>query len=186
MDEYLDAMRDDMAKALQALEKNLGTVRTGRATPKLLDGVVVQVASYGASMPINQLATVQAPDPRLLVITPWDKTTINDIQKGIVSAGLGLNPSTDGQVIRVPVPALTAERRNELVKQVKGYGEDAKVSIRHVRREYNDVFKTAEDDGEISEDQMHRYLGKVQEATDAHVKKVDALVADKETEVQEV
>lgn len=186
MDEYLESMNDDMSKAIEALEKNLATVRTGRATPKLVDGVVVQVASYGASMPINQLATVQAPDARLLVITPWDKTTINDIQRGIVQAGLGLNPSTDGQVIRVPVPALTAERRNDLVKQVKSFGEDAKVRIRHVRREYNDIFKEAEDEGDISEDDLRRYLGKVQESTDAHVKKVDSTVEAKESEVQEV
>ena len=186
MDEYLDSLKEDMDKAVEALEKSLATVRTGRATPKLVDGVVVQVASYGESMPINQLATVQAPDPRLLVITPWDKTTINDIQRGIVQAGLGLNPSTDGQVIRVPVPPLTAERRADLVKQVKNYGEDAKIRVRHVRREYNDIFKTSEGDGEISEDQLHRYLAKVQESTDAYVKKVDATVEAKEAEVQEV
>jgi len=186
MDDYLDALKEDMGKALAALEKNLATVRTGRATPKLVDGVVVTVASYGASMPINQLATVQAPDPRLLTITPWDKTTINDIQRGIVQAGLGLNPSTDGQIIRVPVPPLTAERRDQLSKQVRGFGEDAKVRIRHVRREYNDIFKEAEDEGDISEDQLHRYLAKVQESTDAHVKKVDETVEAKEAEVQEV
>ncbi len=186
MEEYLESLKDDMDKALEGLAKNLASVRTGRATPKLVDGVVVQVASYGASMPINQLATVQAPDARLLVLTPWDKTTINDIQRGIIAAGLGLNPSTDGQVIRVPVPPLTAERRQELVKQVRSYGEDAKVRVRHVRRDYNDIFKSAEDDGDISEDEMHRYLGKVQDATNDYVKKVDQAITDKEAEVQEV
>lgn len=186
MDEYLEEMSSDMAGALEALDKNLATVRTGRATPKLVDGVIVTVASYGSSMPVNQLATVQAPDARLLVITPWDKTTINDIQRGIVQAGLGLNPSTDGQVIRVPVPPLTAERRNELGKQVRGYGEDAKIRVRKVRREYNEMFKSAENDGDISEDELRRLLAKVQDATDAHVKKVDAKVVEKEAEVQEV
>ncbi len=186
MDEYLEAMNDDMSSALEALTQSLTKVRTGRATPKLLDGVQVMVQSYGTSMPLNQLATVQAPDARLLTVTPWDKTTITDIERGIVGAGLGLNPSNDGQLIRVPVPALTQDRRRDLVKQVKGHGEDAKVRLRHVRREYNDMFKAGEKDGDISEDDMHRLLAKVQESTDAFVKKVDQLVADKEAEVQEV
>jgi len=186
MDEYLEAMLDDMVAALDGLGQSLTKVRTGRATPKLLDGVQVMVQSYGTTMPLNQLATVQAPDARLLTITPWDKTTITDIERGIVAAGLGLNPSSDGQLIRVPVPALTQDRRKELVKQVRGYGEDAKVRLRHVRREYNDTFKAGEKDGEISEDEMHRLLAKVQEATDAHVKKVDDLVSAKEAEVLEV
>jgi ribosome recycling factor len=186
MDDFLEAMNDDMKAALEALQQSLTKVRTGRATPKLLDGVQVMVQSYGTTMPLNQLATVQAPDARLLTVTPWDKTTIGDIERGIVAAGLGLNPSNDGQIIRVPVPALTADRRRDLVKQVKGHGEDAKVRLRHVRREYNDTFKASEKDGDISEDDLHRLLAKVQESTDAFVKKVDDLVADKEAEVQEV
>jgi ribosome recycling factor len=186
MDDYLEAMREDMAKAIEALGTSLTTVRTGRATPKLVDGVQVQVQSYGATMPLNQLATVQAPDARLLVVTPWDKSTLSDIERGIMAAGLGLNPNSDGQVIRIPVPPLTAERRADLVKQVRKYGEDAKVRVRHVRREYNDTFKDAEKDGDISEDDLRRYLGQVQEATDAHVQKVDAMVEAKEAEVQEV
>lgn len=116
MEEYLDAMAEDMTAALDALERELLKVRTGRATPKLVEGVQVLVQSYGASMPLNQLATINAPDARLLVITPWDKSTIPDIERGIVQAGLGLNPSNDGQVVRLPVPALTAERRQELVR----------------------------------------------------------------------
>ena len=186
MDEYLEAMQDDMNAALEALGQSLTKVRTGRATPKLLDGVQVMVQSYGTSMPLNQLATVQAPDARLLTITPWDKTTITDIERGVVSAGLGLNPSNDGQIIRVPVPALTQDRRKELVKQVRSYGEDVKVRLRHVRREYNETFKAGEKDGDISEDEMHRLLGKVQDATNAFVKKVDDMVAAKEAEVLEV
>lgn len=186
MDEYLDAMNEDMEKALEALSGSLATVRTGRATPKLVDGVQVQVAAYGAVMPLNQLATVQAPDARLLVVTPWDKTTITDIEKGIVQAGLGLNPSNDGQVIRIPVPPLTAERRQDLIKQVRKHGEDAKIRVRHVRREYNDTFKDAEKDGDIGEDELHRLLQKVQDATDASVKKVDAAMEAKEQEVLEV
>lgn len=186
MDEYLQSLKDDMTKAIESLTASLSTVRTGRATPKLVDGVQVQVQSYGAIMPLNQLATVQAPDARLLVITPWDKTTLADVERGIVAAGLGLNPSSDGQVIRVPVPPLTAERRQDLVKQVRKFGEDAKVRVRHVRRDYNDIFREAEKDGDISEDDMHRLLGLVQESTDKNVTRIDELMAAKEAEVVEV
>lgn len=186
MDEYLDEAESDMQGALEHLGRELAKVRTGRATPKLLDPVQVEVAAYGTSMPLNQLATVQAADARLLVVTPWDKTTISDIERGIVAAGLGLNPSSDGQVVRVPVPPLTAERRQNLVKQVKAAGEDAKVRVRGVRRDYNDTFKDAEKEGDISEDQLRRYLQKVQDLTDAHVAKVDEAVEAKEAEVEQV
>ncbi|MCB9688494.1 MAG: ribosome recycling factor [Alphaproteobacteria bacterium] len=186
MDEYLEALDGDMEQALEALGRELSKVRTGRATPKLVDGVVVPVASYGTSMPINQLATIQAPDARLLTITPWDKGTISDIERAILAAGLGLNPSNDGQLIRVPVPPLTQERRRELVKMAKKAGEDSKIRIRHIRREYNDMFKAGEKDGDISEDDCRRLLEKVQTATDAFVARVDEVVAKKEAEVLEV
>ena len=186
MEEYLESMIEDMDKALEALDGSLSKVRTGRATPKLLDGVQVHVASYGATMPLNQLATVTAPDARLLVVTPWDKTTMHDCERGIVAAGLGLNPSNDGQIIRVPVPALTAERREDLVKQVRRHGEDAKIRIRQVRREYNDIIKGAEKDKEISEDDSRRYQGRIQESTDSYIAKIDSAVEAKEAEVQEV
>jgi len=186
MDEYLEAMQEDMQKATDALRSALGKIRTGRATPKLLDSVNVEVQSYGASMPINQLATVQAADARLLVVTPWDKTTLSDVERAIVAAGLGLNPSSDGQVIRVPVPPLTADRRRSLVKVVRREGEDAKVRGRHVRREYNEMFKAAEGDGDISEDELHKMLAKVQESTNAYTAQVDKLVESKEAEVLEI
>jgi ribosome recycling factor len=186
MDEYLESLIDDMKSALEALTRELAKVRTGRATPKLIDGVQVIVQSYGASMPLNQLATVQAPDARLLTVTPWDKTTIADIQKGIVQAGLGLNPSTDGQLIRIPVPALTQERRQDLVRVVRKTGEDAKIRVRHVRREYNEIFKSSEKDGDISEDECRRLLGQVQEETDRRIKNIDDMLAAKEAEVVEV
>lgn len=186
MDEYLEAAEEDMKGAVEHLAKELGSVRTGRATPKLLDTVVVEVQSYGASMPITQLATVQAPDARLLVVTPWDKATLQDVERAIIAAGLGLNPSSDGQIIRVPVPPLTQERRATLVKQVKQAGEECKVRVRHVRREYNETFKTGEKDGEIGEDQLRRLLDKVQELTDLWVAKVDDLMVAKEKEVLEV
>jgi len=186
MDEYLEALEADMAGALDALTKDLGKVRTGRATPKLLEGVVVTVQSYGATMPIHQLATIQAPDARLLVVTPWDKGTAADIEKAIQAAGLGLNPQSDGQILRVPVPPLTQDRRKDLVKIVRKAGEEAKVRLRNVRREYNDIFKTGEKDGDITEDDCRRLLDKVQTSTDQAVAKVDTLVAKKEEEVLEV
>jgi ribosome recycling factor len=186
VDDYLDALHSDQAGALDALTKELAKVRTGRATPKLLEGVVVAVQSYGTTMPITQLATIQAPDARLLVVTPWDKGTAADIEKAILAAGLGLNPQSDGQVIRVPVPALTQDRRKDLVKIVRKAGEDAKVRVRNVRREYNEIFKQGEKDGEITEDACKRLLEKVQQSTDQTVEKIDALVAKKEGEVLEV
>jgi ribosome recycling factor len=134
-------------------------------------------------MPLNQLASVAAPDPRLLVVTPWDKSTLSDIEKAIGSAGLGLNPSSDGQIVRVPIPALTGERRQELTKVVRRHGEDSKIRIRNARREYNDVFKGMESEKEISKDEMERLLKQVQSATDDNVAKVDVIVAAKETEL---
>ncbi len=186
MDEYLEAAEEEMAAALEQLARELATIRTGRATPKLLDGVVVEVASYGATMPINQLATVQAADARLLVVTPWDKTTMGDVERAIIAAGLGLNPSNDGSVIRVPVPPLTADRRKDLVKQCRKMAEDAKIRVRAIRREYNETFKTAEKDGDVSEDELHKLLQKVQDLTDKHVAQVDVAVDAKEKEVLEV
>ncbi len=186
MDEYLDAMAGDMQSALEGLQRELGKVRTGRATPKLVDGVMVHVHSYGSTLPLNQLATIQAPDARLITVTPWDKSTIADIEKGIIAAGLGLNPSSDGVLVRVPVPPLTAERRQALVKTVRASGEDSKVQLRKIRREYNDTFRAGEKDGDISEDDCRRLLERVQEITDESVAKVDKLLAAKEAEVLEV
>jgi len=186
MEEYLDEMREEMGQALEALDVELGKIRTGRATPKLLDSVQVEVAAYGASMPLNQLATIQAPDARLLTVSPWDKTTLGDIERAIIVAGLGLNPSSDGQIVRVPVPPLTQDRRKELVRNANRLGEDIKVRVRRIRRDYNDTFRGAEKDGDISEDDLRGLLSDVQTATDDFVKKVDAKVNDKTQEVLEV
>lgn len=186
MDEYLDALADDMKGALEALLRELGKVRTGRASPKLVEGVSVIVQSYGATMPLNQLGNIQAPDPRLITITPWDKSTIQDIEKGIIASGLGLNPSNDGQLVRVPVPPLSQQRRLELQKIVRKAGEDSKVRIRGVRRDYNEIFKNGERDGECTEDQCRRLLEKVQTATDKAIEQVEKLVVAKEAEVMEV
>jgi len=185
-DEYLDAMQDDFKKVVSSLKREFSAIRTGRASPQLLDTVQVSVASYGAVMPINQLASVSAPDARLLVVNPWDKNTLSDIEKAIMSSGLGLNPSNDGQVIRVPIPALTVERRKELVKAVGKMTEDARIRARHVRREYNDLFKDLEAEKEITQDDLKRMLDQVQASTGDCIKELDAVAADKEKEVMEV
>lgn len=186
MDDYMDEAAAEMVSVLEWLKRQLSKVRTGRATPKLLDPVQVTVPAYGSSMPINQLAKVQAPDARLIVVTPWDKSTIGDIERGIIAAGLGLNPSNDGQVIRVPVPPLTSERRRDLARQLRKTGEEAKVKMRHVRREYNELFKQGEKDGDISEDDLHRLLAKIQDLTNLEIKQVDAAMDAKEEEVMAI
>ena len=186
MQEYLESMNEDMDKCIESFRKELNTVRTGRATPALLDTVTVAVSAYGATMPLNQLATVTAPDPRLLVVNPWDKSTLGDIERAVTAAGLGFNPSNDGTIIRIPIPALTGDRRQEMVKQVRRYTEDGRVRVRRVRREYNDMFREMEKDKEITEDDMRRALTKVQTATDSYIKTVEDIAAAKEKEVMEV
>lgn len=186
MDDILDDARAEMEGEIEQLGKKLAKVRTGRATPKLLDSVQVEVQSYGAVMGLNELATIKAADARMLVVTPWDKSTISEIERGIVAAGLGLNPSNDGQIVRVPVPPLTADRRNDLIRQVKKDGEECKVRIRGHRKSYNDLLKEAEKDGDISEDDLRRLLAKVQELTDTTSKSVDTAVAAKEQEIREI
>ncbi len=186
VDEYLQSMDEDFKKVVSAFEKELTSVRTGRATPQLLDSVHVHIAAYGASMPINQLASISAPDPRMLVVNPWDKSTIPDIEKGIMGSGLGLNPSNDGQIVRVPIPALTGERRQDLVRAVKKMAEDARVRARAVRREHNDLFRDFEKDKEISEDELTRVLKRVQDGTDGCISRIDEIANAKEKEVLEV
>jgi ribosome recycling factor len=181
--EYIDAMKEDFGKVDDHLKRELTTVRTGRASPQILENLQVEVASYGAKMPINQLATITAPDARMLVVNPWDKGTIPDIEKGIAVSGLNLNPSNDGQIIRVPIPALTGERRKQLVRQVGQMLEAARVRARSVRKEYNDIFKELETEKEISEDELKRMLEQVQKSTDGCVKRLEAATAAKEQEV---
>jgi ribosome recycling factor len=185
-DAYLSTLNDDMNKVLDTLKRDLLGVRTGRASPGLVENVQVHVQSYGSNMPLNNLASITAPDARLLVINPWDKSTLGDIERAIATAGLGLNPSNDGQIIRVPIPPLTGERRQGLVKIVKKAAEEAKVRARAVRRDYNELLKSAYDDKEITEDELKRAMDKVQVATDATVKKIDDMTAAKEKEVLEV
>ena len=186
VEEYLAAMEEDFSKAVQSFKINLNSVRTGRASPQLLEGVSVDVTSYGAKMPLKQLATVTAPDARLLVVNPWDKGTLQDVERAIRAGGLGLNPNNDGQIIRVPIPPLTGERRKDLVKKVRQLTEDARVRARKIRREYNELFKELETEKEISEDECRRHLGNVQKATDDCITTLESIAKEKEKEVMEV
>lgn len=184
--EYLDAMKDDFVKVVDSLRRDLASIRTGRATPALLENVSVQVQAYGSSMPLNQLATVTAPDARMLMVNPWDKGTVPDIERAIMNSDIGLNPASDGTVIRVPVPALTGERRQELVKKVGKMCEDARIRGRGVRKEYNDIFKELESDKEINQDDLKGYLVDVQTATDNNMNTLSEVAAAKEKEVLDV
>ncbi len=185
-DDYLKAMQADMDKTIDSLKRELLGVRTGRASPALVENLQVNVVSYGSVMPLRDIAGITAPDPRLIMVNPWDKGTIQDIERAIATAGLGFNPSNDGQVVRIPIPPLTGDRRQGLVKVVKQHAEEAKVRVRGVRREYNELFKALSDDGDVTEDGLKKLLEKVQKATDDHVKKVDDICAAKEKEVLEV
>jgi ribosome recycling factor len=175
---------DRMKKSLESLKNELLAIRTGKATPALLDPV--RVDAYGSLLPLNQVASVTAPQPRLLVIQPWDKKMLPAIIKGIQKADLGLNPAEDGELIRLPIPALTEDRRMEMVKRAKKLGEDARVSIRNIRRDANDELKKLEKDHAVSEDEAERLRGEVQKATDRHVAQVDEVLSKKEKEILEV
>ncbi|SDJ01269.1 ribosome recycling factor [Salimicrobium halophilum] len=183
-DKLIKETKDQMKKAVQAFSKQLATVRAGRANPNILDAVYVDY--YGASTPLNQLAQVSAPEPRLLVITPYDKSAISEIEKAIQKADLGLAPSSDGNVVRINIPALTQERRKDLTKVVGKYTEEAKVQIRNIRRDTNDQLKKDEKDGELTEDDLRSYQDDVQKLTDDHVKEIDDLAKKKEEEIMEV
>jgi len=184
MDEALEMAKDGMDKALDRLRKSLMKVRAGRANPAMLDDV--RVDSYGVSMPLNQVATVSVGDARLLVIKPYDRNTIPAIERAINAANLGINPQSDGIIIRLAIPPLTEERRRNLAKQVKEFSEEAKVAIRQGRREGNELLKEMEKDREISEDQLKKALEKVQEVHDNFIKQVDQITAKKEAEIMEV
>lgn len=184
MNEYLDECANEMKEGVEAHRRDLSRVRTGRASLALLDGV--RVDYYGTQSPLNQVAKLGVPEPRLIVVVPWDKTMLGPIEKAIMSSDLGINPVNDGKVIRIPIPELTGERRKELVKQVGRMAEDARVQIRRIRREYNDLFNTMSKDGEIPEDDAKRAVDKVQQLTDDHIKKIDEITKKKEEEILEV
>jgi ribosome recycling factor len=182
-----DVLKDLLAnldKGIDALKKDLGKVRTGRANVAILDGL--RVDYYGTATPLNQVASVNAPDPRLITIKPWEKSLIPEIEKVIRSSQLGLNPSSDGEIVRLPMPPLTEERRKDLVKMVKKMAEESKVALRNARRDANEMLKEFLKDKDITEDEEKTGLKKVQEATDAAVTKVDELVAKKDKEIMEI
>ena len=182
--DVLKDLQANLDKGIDALKKDLGKVRTGRANVAILDGL--RVDYYGTPTPLNQVSSVSAPDPRLITIKPWEKSLIPEIEKVIRSSQLGLNPSSDGEIVRLPMPPLTEERRKDLVKMVKKMAEEAKVALRSARRDANEMLKEFQKDKEITEDEEKLGLKKVQDTTDAAVVKVDEIVAKKEKEILEV
>ncbi len=184
LNQVYQEMERKMAKAAEALKAEFAGIRTGRANPALLEGIKVQ--SYGALVPMNQVAGVSVPEPRLLVIQPWDKNMLPEIEKAILKSELGLTPMNDGRVIRLPIPTLTEERRRELSKVVKKMAEDHKVAVRNIRREANDEIKKLEKDKKISEDESKKALERTQELTDKAIKGIDEVLAKKEKEIMEV
>jgi ribosome recycling factor len=173
-----------MDGAIHSVHEEFAKIRTGRATPALLDSV--RVDYYGQKVPLSQVGNVSTPEPRMLVVQPWEKNLLSVIEKEIQKADLGLNPSNDGNIIRIPIPQLSEERRKDLVKLVHRYGEDGKVAIRNVRRDANDHLKKLEKNHEISEDELSVALEEIQNMTDEHIKLVEKISVDKEKEVLEV
>ncbi len=173
-----------MQGAINALKHELGTLRTGRASPSLLEPI--RVDAYGSHMPINQVATVSVPEPRLLSVQVWDRGMVHAVEKAIRDSDLGLNPMTEGQVIRLRIPEMTEERRRDLVKVAHKYAEEARVAVRHVRRDGLDLLKKLKKDGALGEDEERRQEEQVQKATDQAIAEIDALLAAKEKEIMHV
>jgi len=173
-----------MGKSIESLRHEMAKIRTGRAHTSLLDHVMVDY--YGSDVPINQVANVNVEDARTLTVTPWEKTMVGKIEKAIMTSDLGLNPATMGLVIRVPMPALTEERRKDLVKVVRNEAENARVAIRNIRRDANTTLKNMLKDKDISEDEEHRGQDDIQKLTDSHIEEVDKVLAEKERELMEV
>jgi ribosome recycling factor len=184
MADAVTELKSRIDKTLDDLRKELTKVRTGRASPNLLDGI--RVDYYGTPTPLSGVVNITSPEPRLIVIKPWERTVLKDIEKAIREANLGINPMNDGEVIRLPFPPLTEERRKEIAKQVKTKGEEHKVAIRNIRRDANEVIKAQLKDKKITEDDSKRLTDKVQKETDDGVKKVDEIISKKEKEVMEV
>ncbi len=173
-----------MKKTVKSLQDEFNTIRTGRATPALFDRI--QVEAYGSKTPLSQVANISVPEARLVVIQPWDKTVIGDIEKAILASDLSLTPSNDGKVIRLNIPPLNETRRKELVKQAKAVAENFRVSIRNIRRDYNDLLKREQKDSGMTEDQVKKAQEEIQKLTDAAIKDIDKVAAEKEKEILEV
>ena len=184
INKVMKATEKKMEKAYQNTKKEFNTVRTGRARPSLVENIMVDY--YGTMTPINQLANISAPEARQLIIEPFDKNVIENVEKAIMKENLGLTPNNDGNLIRINIPQLTEERRKELVKVVNEKAEDGRIAIRNIRREANDQLEEMEEDGEISEDNYHRGLDNVQELTDDYIEKIDNLLERKKDEIMEV
>ncbi|MDY6973655.1 MAG: ribosome recycling factor [Thermodesulfobacteriota bacterium] len=182
-DEILSELRDKMAKTGEALKREFKRIRTGRASTALLDGI--RVDCYDTQMPLEQVASISAPESRLIIVQPWDQSILEHIEKSILKSELGLTPMNDGKIIRISIPPLTEERRKELAKLAKKMAEESKISIRSHRREANEMFKQLKTEKEISEDEFHNSQDDVQETTDEFIKKIDAITAEKEKEIIE-
>ena len=184
MSDIINDTKSKMQKSVDNLSRELANISAGRANSNLLNGVTVDY--YGAPTPVQQLASISVPEARLLVIAPYDKSSVGNIEKAINAANLGVNPSSDGEVIRISVPALTEERRKELAREVSQLGEQSKVSIRNVRREGIDTYRTHEKDNKISEDQLYKFEQKMQDLTDKYTAEIDKAVENKEKELMEI
>jgi ribosome recycling factor len=173
-----------MSKSIAVLKENLATVRAGRANPQVLDKITVEY--YGVQTPINQVGNISVPEPRMLLISVWDSSILKEVEKSILKSDLGLNPTNDGKVIRLVFPELNEERRKDLVKQIKKYGEDTKVIIRNIRRDANDSIKKLKKDSLITEDEAKKSEDSIQKITDARIKEIDSICAAKEKDILEI
>ena len=185
LDEIIEEVRDGMEKAIEALRRDLASIRTGRASTAMLDNVKVEY--YGNMTPLNQMSTISVPEPRLLTIKPWEANLIPTIEKALLAdTSLGLNPSNDGTVIRLPIPELTEERRMEITKVARNRAEDARVAVRHARRDGIDLLQDSQKDGDISEDESRSAQDRVQKLTDEYVGRIDEIAIKKAEEIMEV
>jgi ribosome recycling factor len=183
-DPDIDDIQRRMDGALQALRREFAGLRTGRASTQLL--TPISVNAYDTQMPIEQLGAVSVPEPRMLTVQVWDRSVVKAVERAIQESGLGLNPQTDGQLIRVPIPELTEERRRELTKIARGYGEQARVAVRNVRRDGMEQLKKMVRDGDLSEDEQKVWSDEIQEMTDSHIKQIDEALTTKESEIMQV
>lgn len=184
IEEIKKKLNSGMEKSVQSLQKQLTKVRSGRASANVLDGITVDY--YGAATPINQVAQISTPEARLLQLQPFDKTMIGAIEKAILAANIGMTPSNDGNFVRIPFPALTEDKRKDLVRDVKKMGEDAKIAIRNIRRDQNDLVKKAEKDKEITEDDLKKFQDEIQKITDKFIGEVDKVIEAKEKDLMTV
>ena len=183
IDEIYEDTRESMGKTITSLQNDFKRVRTGRASVSLLDAI--RVDYYGTQTPLNQMATLAAPESRLITIQPWDTSVIKDIEKALLKSDLGLTPSSDGKIIRISIPPLTEERRKELVKQINKMSEEHKIALRNIRRDANDMLKDLKKDGDISEDDAFKAQDEVQKITDDHIRRVEEVTKEKEKEILE-